>query len=277
MEFNKHTRISDLINNNKSSIDAIASIAPPLKRLKNPILRKIMASRVTVEEAAKMGGCEVKDFIKVLKPLGYQFLSSDDQKRPDVKEELPEWLATATDPDIHIFDVRPIIENGTDPLKAILTEFKKVRPSKILCIINTFIPTPLIHLLEKKQVEKTYIKTVSPEEYHTYFLKKGKDTDVEYTTESNVIMDDKSSFDQVCNRFSVHHMKEIEVRHLEMPLPMQTILGELKELPKDAALYVHHKRVPVYLLEELADGDFEVHIHSIDEGNVKMIIFHSKK
>lgn len=275
MEFNKQTKISDLIHHDKASIDAIASIAPPLKRLKNPILRKIMASRVTVQEAAKMGGCQVEDFIRVLKPLGYQYsVTGHDDDKGD-EEQLPDWLEEADESDIHTFDVRPIIEDGTDPLKAIMAEFKKVKPSGILCIINTFVPTPLIHLLEKKQAEKSYIKTINEKEYHTYFLKKGKTAVPDHLTESNVIMDDENSFDQVCGRFTTDKKKVIDVRHLEMPLPMQTILGELEELPVDAALYIHHKRVPIYLLEELADGDFEVHIHSIAEGNVKMLIFYS--
>ncbi|MBH2024552.1 MAG: DUF2249 domain-containing protein, partial [Flavobacteriales bacterium] len=65
----------------------------------------------------------------------------------------------------------------------------------------------------------------------------------------------------------------IDVRELEMPGPMQAILGELEILPEGNALYIDHKRVPVYLLEELADKDFEVHIHNVAEGDVKMLIF----
>ena len=275
MEFNKNTKIADIIHHDKSSIDAIASIAPPLKRLKNPVLRKIMASRVTVLEASKMGGCKVEDFARVLEPLGYQYISMNSENTPDENGELPDWLSHISPAKIHTFDVRPIIENGTDPLKAIIAEFKKVNPSEILCIINTFVPTPLIHLLEKSQAEHTFTKTVSDTEYHTYFLKKTKSTKPDLQAESKVIMDDESSFSDICNRFSEDKIKEIDVRHLEMPLPMQTILAELEELQEDTALYVHHKRVPIYLLEELAGGDFDVHIHNIADGNTKMLIFHS--
>lgn len=275
MEFSKQTKISDILKHDKSSIEAIASIAPPLKRLKNPILRKIMAPRVTVQEAAKMGGCDVEDFIRVLKPLGFQYVMAEDNEATNQEDEIPDWLRNAPPSDIYTFDVRPIIENGTDPLKAIMAEFKKIAPSGILCIINTFIPTPLIHLLEKKQSEKSYVKTFSDKEYHTYFLKKSKTAETVHPGPSNVIMDDENSFDQICNRFNDDKKKVIDVRHLEMPQPMQTILMELGQLPKDAALYIHHKRVPIFLLEELAGEDFEVHIYHIAEGNVKMIIFYN--
>src|SRR5690606_37575464 len=129
---------------------------------------------------------------------------------------------------------------------------------------------------KKGQAEGTYTKTISSDEYHTFFLKKDKSVKSDPQTESNVIMEDEGSFNEVCNRFAVDKTTEIDVRHLEMPLPMQTILAELKILPDDAALFIHHKRVPIFLLEERAGDNFEVHIHSIEEGNVKMLIFHSK-
>lgn len=278
MEFNVKTKISDIIKHDKSSIDAIASIAPPLKRLKNPILRKIMASRVTVKEAANMGGCKVEDFVRVLEPLGYVYAPAEDADGQPEEDDTPDWLSQAGTDDIRIYDVRPIIEDGTDPLNAIMAEFKKVDPGKILCIVNTFIPIPLINLLEKKQAEASYTKTISEKEYHTFFLKKTKDKKTQPAAESGssrVMMHDQEDFKEICTRFSEEKTKEIDVRHLEMPGPMQTILGELGEMPAGNALYIHHKRVPVFLLEELAGQDFEVHIYNIAEGNVKMLIFHS--
>jgi len=161
MNFTPQTKISDIINYNKASIDAIASIAPPLKRLKNPILRKVMASRVTVVEAANMGGCKVEDFVRVLEPLGYSFDMGSAQapgvQQTLLKNEKPEWLKNSSTESIINFDVRPIIEHGTDPLKEIMQKFKEVEPGKILCIINSFVPTPLIHLLQKDKAEASVV------------------------------------------------------------------------------------------------------------------------
>ena len=86
-------------------------------------------------------------------------------------------------------------------------------------------------------------------------------------------MDDAASFEAAYRAFAKEQVRETDVRHLEMPMPMQTILGELAQLPKGHMLYVHHKRVPVYLLEELADKNYEVHIHTVDDSNVKMMLF----
>ena len=268
------TKISELIKRNSQSIDAIASIAKPLEKLKNPILRKIMASRVTIAEAAKMGGATVEDFKRVLTPLGFEFEGENGVKEEAKSEPKPNWLQNAPKEDIDFYDVRPIIDDGADPLKEILGRFKEVKPGKILCIINNFVPTPLIHLLKQEKAEDSFVETISEKEFHTYFLKKVKEvTHSSQTADDKLMMDNEETFKEVYAKFSEEQIRKIDVRELEMPGPMQAILGELETLPNGHALYVDHKRVPVYLLEELADKNFEIHIHNIEEGNVKMLIF----
>lgn len=68
-------------------------------------------------------------------------------------------------------------------------------------------------------------------------------------------------------------MKEIDVRDLEMPLPMLSILEALDQLPADQALYVNHKRIPMFLLPELEDRRFDHRSWEVGEGDVKMLIF----
>lgn len=271
---NGNTKISELIKANKACIDVIAGLAKPFHRLRNPILRKVMASRVTINEAAKMGGCTIQDFAAALAPLGFRYEAAA-IKENEAKPK-PGWLLQADTAGIKYLDVRPVIESGTDPLKEILSNFKDVAAGGILCVINSFIPTPLIHLLEQEKADSSYVETVGPNEFHTYFLKKIKERTEPKEERRNVIMDDTESFDAVHKRFSTAQVKEIDVRHMEMPGPMQTILQELGHLPENGMLYVHHKRVPVYLLEELADKNYEVHILHIDERNVKMILFEKR-
>lgn len=267
------TKISELIRQDPRSIDAIASIAKPLEKLKNPILRKIMASRVTIAEAAKMGGAPVREFMRVLTPLGFVFEENQTPEPRNNAVTKPEWLQHAAQEEIDWYDVRPIIDDGADPLKEILGRFKTVEPGKILCIINSFVPTPLIHLLKQEKAEDAFVETIADKEFHTYFLKKQKDTPVPSVPEEKVNMHSAETFAAVLNRFSEDQIKRIDVRALEMPGPMETILGELQTLPAGHALYVDHKRVPLYLLEELADKNFSIHIHHIDEGEVKVLIF----
>lgn len=276
MEIDENTKISALIKHNEKSIDAITALSKPLRKLKNPILRKVMAPRVTIAEAAKIGKISVEAFAHALEPLGFVFISSKN-KEEEEKQIEPIWLNRLAKEDIDFFDVRTLIEEGNDPLKEIMQRFKTVQTGQALCIINSFVPTPLIHRLEKNNV-LSYTKKVSDELFHTFFFKSNAEKDVPKKTEgSTIVNNNESEFNSVVKQFDTSKIKTLDVRHLEMPMPMQTILGALPDLGDEEALYVHHKRIPIYLLEEIADKDFHVHLWKIDEENVKLLIYPYKK
>ena len=272
MQITPLTRISVLIKHNKDSIDAIASIAKPLEKLKNPILRKIMASRVNIAEAAKLSDTHIKDFARVLKPLGFELIDTEEEDEIQ-NTTTPDWLKNMDKTTIENFDVRAILASGDDPLKQIIKRFKEVEIGNTLCIINSFVPTPLINLLQKDGV-KTHTIALNPNEFHSYFFKSTSLKPIrEENTSEQVFMDNDERFQELYDSFPKDKIKEIDVRHLEMPMPMQTILQELAVLEKGNALYVNHKRIPIYLLEELADQDFQIHVLNIEENNVKLLIF----
>lgn len=274
MDISENTRISELLKENKDSVDAIASLAKPLEKLKNPILRKLMASRVTIAEAAKMGGCSLQDFERVLIPLGFKFIK-DVKKEDAVEEGSPDWLKDLSTEHIEIFDVREILLGGQDPLKQIMQRFKSVPIGNALCIVNSFVPVPLVRLLEKDGV-KSFTKTINTDEFHTYFYKIPAIREVVAPApgiNDNIRMLDQASFQEEYNKFSEVNIREIDVRALEMPGPMQTILEILPELGTDEALYVNHKRVPLYLLEEIAGENYYVNILTLSEIDVKLLIY----
>jgi len=57
-----------------------------------------------------------------------------------------------------------------------------------------------------------------------------------------------------------------------MPQPMEIILGLLNDLQQDEVLSIRHKKIPLYLLEELVDKDYKVYICEKDEGDVRILI-----
>ncbi len=269
MKITPNTRISELIEADTAVIEVLASVSKPFRRLRNPILRKIMAPRATIAEAAKMGGCTVEAIMTALRPLGFELESGEPEKVSVAV--VPQWLSEAPEDSIMKFDVRDIIESGTDPLREIVGAFRNVRPGGILCIINSFVPTPLIHLLKQDKAEDSYVETVSDREFHTYFLKKRVGAAGRENVPGAKMKTGGGVLEELLSRFPAEKIREIDVRDLEMPLPMQTILEELESLPAGSALFVHHKRIPVYLLEELSGKGYETHIQTVDEHNVKMV------
>ena len=265
------TRISELIKANDKSIAAISSLSKPLEKLKNPLLRKMLAGRVSIADAARMGGCTLLDFKKVLEPLGFTLsLEATDPlpltNQADAPAE-PAWLDRTNV--YTTLDVRHTIASGHDPLKEINAYYRELPPGRTLCIVNSFIPHPLIHLLEKKGA-KTFVEKLSSEEYHTYFL---KDTQsVDQVPETPIATLGIEEFDLVLNSFKESEIIELDVRDLPMPQPMEQILETLPELDNGKILYVRHRRVPLHLLEEMENYDFSVKICGVSENDVRLII-----
>jgi len=101
----------------------------------------------------------------------------------------------------------------------------------------------------------------------TYFYKKD-DAKVVIDKAENKTED----WDECLQRFQ-NKIQTIDVRALEMPGPMLTILDALEKLPSDNALFVYHKRIPVFLLPELKDRKFDYRIKEISDNEVHLLIF----
>lgn len=257
------TKISELIQIDKRAIEAIALLSKPLEKLRNPLLRKLMASKVSISEASHMGKISLEDFKKALLPLDIE-LDLTKVDSPSTNEKKPAWLETMPPKELTTFNVVPIIDQGSDPLKQIMAEWKKINPGEVLCIVNTFLPTPLINLLKENQAKDVYsFQDKHDSLFYSYFLKKPKEELSEKKSEdktkaTELSLHSEESFKSLVSSYPSSKIKTLDVRHLEMPLPMQTILQELGTLEKEQVLFVHHKRIPYYLLEELRDSKFQI-------------------
>ena len=68
-------------------------------------------------------------------------------------------------------------------------------------------------------------------------------------------------------------IKVIDVRQLEMPEPMVTILKGIETLKKGQALYVDHKKIPQFLLPELEVRNFDILYKEIDCNHTVLLIY----
>lgn len=283
MVINSDTKISQLLKEQPKALEAISRLAKPLQKLRNPLLRKLMASRTTIRQAADIGGCSVEAFFQVLRPLGFK---TDDNLRENIKAHTPGprpgWLTTLPDHQIQTFDVRPMLTGGQDPLKEIMAAYKELSPATALRIVNTFVPTPLLRLLENKGA-LTYCEQPGDRLTYSYFFKPSgndvKDTSPQLKADSRkdlITTVTQAQFQEELSRFNPADLQQADVRELEMPGPMQTILRYLEQLPKGHGLLVHHKRIPVYLLEDLqASGDFRVLVLPVSDTEVKLLLTHN--
>jgi len=268
MLINQHTKIAALLKHHPGALEAIITLSPDFKKLRNPILRKLMAGRTSISMASKIGGCKPKDFFRSLAPLGFE---TDDTIPAGEEAELPkksvqQFIRDIKTAHIVVLDVRELLAGGNDPLNLIQQHIKELKEGQVLKIVNTFEPTPLIMLLEK-QGFKSYVDPIKNDLVETYFYK----TSAVKETVPETAADERDDWDKILKQFE-NRLEDIDVRHLEMPRPMMAILEKLEILPPDKALYVHHKRIPVFLLTELKDRKFDYRIKVADSG-VFLLIF----
>lgn len=170
MTFNRNTRISTLIKENEATIEAIASINKNFLKLKNPIFRRVLAPRVTVSDAAKVGGVKIEVLIKKLEEVGFQFEGTKSKINESQGKKMGNMSKPKEIKNLVQLDVRPTLDSGEDPFNIIMKAIKVLKDEETLQIINTFEPIPLIRKLEAKGYES---RTERPEEgvVHTFFKK----------------------------------------------------------------------------------------------------------
>jgi uncharacterized protein (DUF2249 family) len=261
-----NTKIAAILKHNPVALEAIVSISPKFEKLRNPLLRKLMAGRASVSMASKIGGCHINDFFEKLKPLGFHI----DDTIPAISEEkkkAPDFIKSLQSEQIIVLDVRPVMASGKDPLNIILEKIKNLQSNQVLKIRNSFEPTPLMQLLQKQGFD-SYADEINDNLVETWFYRKSGGV----PWNAPPVIDATKNWDEMLTRFK-DRCQTIDVRNLEMPLPMLTILEALDGLPAATALFVYHKRIPVFLLPELQQRKFDYRIKEISEGEVHLLIF----
>jgi hypothetical protein len=102
-----------------------------------------------------------------------------------------------------------------------------------------------------------------------------KDDEKEVKTEKRVKEVGESNpqkFDEIHEKYK-GKLSEIDVRDLEMPLPMQNILLGIEKLNDGEALFVHHKRIPQFLLPELKKRNWQYVAKEINPDYTYLIVY----
>jgi len=262
MKITKNSKIEIFVN--KDTVNKLKELSSDFQKLDVWTIDKYASSGVDVKDFAKIGKMPINVFLKQVENLGfeveYETISSDNQtKTQGINED---------NLNIVSLDVRPAIASGSDPFGIIMQAIDKLQDDETLKIINVFVPIPLVNVLKGRGFQ-SWTNTISDKEYHTFFTK------VDLTTGNLSIEqqeETEGSFDEKLASFG-DKVKEIDVRHLEMPEPMVTILEELESLPNDYVLFVNHKKVPQFLLPELKKRNYQWMSKDVEPDYLLFIVF----
>ncbi len=267
MLINAYTRIKDLLDfNQEEVINTLIKLNKNFSKLKNPLLRNLFARRITIADACKIANCPISAFMSSMQQIGFVV---DPQKINEQKISTEPFKKYA-----HIIelDVRPVLAKNQDPLKTILDHINKLEAGQRLKLINTFEPIPLIHLLAEKGF-CSHTEFTANEIVYTYFEKDSTTDQKIVETHPAILLNNEDKFDETLTKFTPNHIKYIDVRALEMPKPMLLIIEHIKTLALGEALFVYHKRKPIYLLPELEKSGFKYLFKETLPGDVNMLIY----
>lgn len=260
------TRISAILKNCPQALEAIISISPAFEKLRNPILRKLLAGRVTIKDAARIGKCSAQKFFSVLLPLGLRFEGFGDEAKGDklIYSSFPDdRKKTAV-----IIDVRKDLAAGIDPLDKIIEALNRLEEAELLCIVNTFEPLPLLRIIGKRGF--SFEVTIDQQDNVQSWI--GRQNAVILGGDAKINKLDRHSFEGRVS-FFFERLQFLDVSKLEMPGPMMQILDALEKLPAGHALLVNHRKIPLLLFAELHDNGFLCDVCEFSEGNVQLLFY----
>jgi len=262
----KDWKVAQVLDVYPETLDAFLEVSSHFAKLKNKVLRKTIARRVTLAQAARVGGVDVNHLLMILnRKAGFEMEKEfyEGRKEMEKSDFTNNPHETGRRPALQeiILDVRPIIESGTDPFKIIMKTVKEMKDDEMLHLVNSFEPVPLYSVMETKGF--TYVSEKRGDEWHIWFWRKEKtvrQADNGKKRSSNVENKEQGK------------IEEIDVRGLEPPQPMVKILETLNQIDNNTTLLVHHHREPVLLYDKLEELGYEAEAEKIEENYYKVMI-----
>jgi hypothetical protein len=256
MSFTPDTVVYDAIKADPDTIDRLIAISPTFRRLRNPVLRRVMGRLVTFRDAARIGGVTLEALLTAVNQAAWIGEQGEDTAGPMDDTEAPDWLARLEGAKQRKYDARPTLAKGKEPFGAIMRHAAKVRDGGFFILDTPFEPTPLRRVLARKGFVG-WGQELAADHWRTWFL---KDAALAPATPA----DGESPQEGGAQIWQEGDETHIDVRGLEPPQPMRAIIREIERPDGPAALTVHHEREPVFLYPELAERGWRHKLVDID-------------
>ena len=266
--------VARLLEEHPELVEVLAGYHAHFKQLRNRLLRRVMAPRVTVAQAARMAGVPPDELLSVLRRAAGEAESAGTPHptlSPDGRgEESPSSVqatgqaedgpppAIADTPEarrVHL-DVREDIGRGEEPFARIMAAVKALGSDQVLELRAPFEPIPLYDVLGKRGLAH-WTEQRAVDDWAVWFYRAGTPPPTEAP--------------RIATPAAGHRV--LDVRGLEPPQPMVRVLEEIERLAPGARLEVHHDRRPLFLYPQLDERGF---LHQTDEpepGLVRIVIW----
>ena len=162
------TKISDLLDAYPHLEDLLIEMAPPFKKLKNPVLRKTIARITTISQAATIGNLNVEELVNKLRgEVGQNLADVEPDGGVTFNLQQPGWFDNSKV--VEEIDTRDMLHAGEQPVHVVLAGVKKLKQGEILKVIAPFLPAPLIEKASSLGAGH-WVNQLGEEFFEIYFL-----------------------------------------------------------------------------------------------------------
>ncbi len=254
-------RLSAVLARDERLLDVLSAAAPSFENLRNPAMRKNMAQRVTVEQAAQIAGLQASVLVDRLNRALGEGGSASPEPPPPPKVFGPpvpaKLLATPAELLVDL-DVREDLRSGREPFARIMGAARTLSPESVLRVRAIFEPAPLYGVFAKKGLSH-FTEQLAPDDWRIWFF---RDEGAPAATAKPTANEEDED------------VVVIDVRDLEPPEPMIRTFDALATLPRGKTLLQINVRVPQFLLPKLEEQGFVYEIREQSPELVRLFIRH---
>ncbi len=164
------SKVSEVLERYPELEDVLIGMAPPFKKLKNPLLRKSVGKVATLRQAAAVGRLSVDDLVNRLRAeVGQEPITSGEGENGEgYFSDRPEWF----DPlrVVASIDESRATESDEMTLGSVSRAAARLVPGEIVELITTFLPAPGIDIMRNKGYLVWPVQE-GPELVKTYFFR----------------------------------------------------------------------------------------------------------
>ena len=273
MVIQRTDRVLELIRRDEAFIEVLAGLSPALERLRNPEMRKVMSSLLSVEQVAHMAGLDPDALVARLnqEPEDESHAGQLDARPGDGGETNGAWpseLASIPEEKVIRLDVREALRAGHEPFSQIMAARRDVTDGGALCVRAIFEPVPLYAVMEGQGLTH-HTERLAEDDWQVWFYPVSS-PDVGPSGGLPRSFSDAS--DQASAEPAAEEVVVLDVRNLEPPEPMVRTLEALEALPEGQTLVQLNVRVPQFLLPQLEERGFSYEVREQSPELVRVFI-----
>jgi uncharacterized protein (DUF2249 family) len=253
------TNLGGLLDAHPELVEVLAGCHDHFARLRNRLLRRVMAPRVTVGQAAGLAGMPVADLVTTLR----RAVGEPEEPSTAAPPTAPTGAGSGPRPaeldrlGVVEMDVRDDLRRGAEPFARIMAAVRAVGPAEALVIRAPFEPVPLYDVLGRRGLGH-WTEQRAPDDWRVWFYRDASTAAPAPAPVAPVA----TAVDPAT----------LDVRGLEPPLPMVRVLERLDTLEPGGALTVLHERRPLFLYPQLDERGFHHETDEPEPGLVRIVI-----